>query len=522
MKKLLVFILFVNLVFLQKANAQFLDSTWGITCYTNKFDPTFSFKSNTIDTCVSSIDIKVSYKGKPVYAYWSDGISTIDRSINYSGTFQLYLFDSSNCVDSTVKLNITLKGGSIYTYTDNGSKEVTICQGNSTYLYAYHNEEIVWNTGETSSSILVSKAGKYFAKTKSSKSCSTVSDTLTVKVVNPTRLKIKVTGKTDFCFGDSCILEVNSTDSNFYWFPYYNYGKKIVVKQPGTYTIYYKDATYGCGIFSDSVLVNVKTPEVFSICMVTNDSATGKNKVVWKPQSWVTKYRVYRESNISGEFDLLAELKGASNEFYLDTTSKPRTRAYTYYVNAFDSCGNTAVENQYYRHTTLHLTASLGVTGENNLNWSDYWGTFQISTYNIYRSNEGGAFKKIASVSASVKSFSDYEAPKGTNRYRIGIDAVTDCNSSKEELNSNIVAFGILADEDLTINSLSLSPNPAQNTVRINGLSGLNTVKIYTAAGVLVQENTIFDGADISIELLTSGLYLVQVKNKGVLKLIKD
>jgi hypothetical protein len=168
------------------------------------------------------------------------------------------------------------------------------------------------------------------------------------------------------------------------------------------------------------------------------------------------------------------------------------------------------------------LTASLGVTGENNLNWSDYWGIYPINTYNIYRSNEGGAFKKIASVSASVKSFSDYEAPKGTNRYRIGIDAVTECNSAKEELNSNIVAFGILADEDLTLNTLSLSPNPAQNTVRINGLSGLNTIKIYTAAGVLVQENTVFDGADISIDLLTSGLYLIQVENKGILKLIKE
>lgn len=522
MKRNLYVILSVLLGFIGSSNAQFLDSTWGITCYTNKFDPTFSFKSNKIDTCVTSIDIKVTYKGKPTYAYWSDGLSAIDRTINYSGTFQLYLFDSANCVDSTVKLQVTLKGGTIYTYTDNGSKEVTICEGNSTNLYAYHNEEIVWNTGETSSNILVAKAGKYFAKTKSSKSCVTVSDTITVKVVTPKRLSVKVTGKTDFCYGDSCILEVNTTDSNIYWFPYYTYGKKIVAKQSGIFTVYYKDPTYGCGTFSDSVIVNVKTPQLFSMCMVTNDSASGKNKIVWKPQSWVTKYTIFRETNVSGEFELIGELKGSSYEFFIDTTSKPRTRAYTYYVDAFDSCGNSAIENQYYRHTTLHLTASLGVTGENNLNWSDYWGIYPINTYNIYRSNQGGAFKKIASVSASVKSFSDYEAPSGTNRYKIGIDAVTDCNATKEELNSNIVAFGILADEDLTLNTLSLSPNPAQNTVRINGLSGLNTIKIYTAAGVLVQENTVFDGADISIELLNSGLYLVQVENKGVLKLIKD
>ena len=517
--RLLVFVLFVTSI--NTSFSQFIDTSW-ITCYTNKFDPKFSFKTNNIDTCTTFIDVKVTYKGSPSYVYWSDGFSAIDRTINYSGRYQLYFFDSANCADTSVTLNVTLKGGLIYTYTGNGTNEVTICQGNSAYLYAYHSEEIVWNTGETSSNILVNKAGKYFAKSKGNKSCVSVSDTITVNVVTPKQLSVKVTGKTDFCYGDSCILEVNTTDSNIYWTPYYNYGKKIVVKQSGIYTVYYKDPTYGCGIYSDSVIVNVNTPQVFSICMVTNDSATGKNKIVWKPQSWVTNYQVYRETSVSGEFELIGELKGASNEFFIDTTSKPRTRAYTYYVNAFDSCGNSAIENQYYRHTTLHLTASLGVTGENNLNWSDYWGIYPINTYNIYRSNQGGAFKKIASVSASVKSFSDYEAPNGTNRYKIGIDAVTDCNSTKEELNSNIVAFGILSSDELQRPTISINPNPTNGKFTLSGISIGTKVQLYSMTGLLIEELNASESGYYSVEHLAAGIYLIQAGSNSMQKLVKE
>jgi hypothetical protein len=256
--------------------------------------------------------------------------------------------------------------------------------------------------------------------------------------------------------------------------------------------------------------------------MVTNDSATGKNKIVWKPQSWVTNYQVYRETSVSGEFELIGELKGASNEFFIDTTSKPRTRAYTYYVNAFDSCGNSAIENQYYRHTTLHLTASLGVTGENNLNWSDYWGIYPINTYNIYRSNQGGAFKKIASVSASVKSFSDYEAPNGTNRYKIGIDAVTDCNSTKEELNSNIVAFGILSSNELQRPTISINPNPTNGKFTLSGISIGTKVQVYSMTGLLIEELNASESGYYSVEHLAAGIYLIQAGSNSMQKLVKE
>jgi len=168
------------------------------------------------------------------------------------------------------------------------------------------------------------------------------------------------------------------------------------------------------------------------------------------------------------------------------------------------------------------LTASLGVTGENNLNWSDYWGIYPINTYNIYRSNEGGAFKKIASVSASVKSYSDYEPPKGVNRYKIGIDAVSDCNSGKEELNSNIVAFGILSNNELQLPSIAVIPNPTRGEFKLTGVPTGSTVKVYSVAGVLIEELSDSGSGLFSVGHLSAGMYLIQAGSNTVLKLVKE
>ncbi len=508
--------------FVLNLNGQFDDSSNSTTCYTNKFNPEFEFNSNNIDTCVSSLEIKVKYQGKPVYAYWSDGEASINRKVYYSGSYQLYFLDSLKCLDTSVVLNITLKGNPISVYSQNGAEEITLCKGNFVTIYAYHTEEIVWNTGETSSYITVEKGGPYYAKSKSNKSCVITSDTIHVTVVEPKVVSVKITGDSTFCLNDSCTLEADTKDSDIYWYPYGNYGNKITVKYPGVYYFYNKDSVYGCNIKSQEINIKVKTPEIFNLCMITNDSGTAKNKLVWESKAWVTKYQVFRETNISGEFELLAELKGASQDSYIDTSSQPRSRPYTYYIDAFDSCGNSAFENRYYRHTTLHLTANLGVSGENNLNWSDYVGIYPINSYNVYRSNDNKSFVKITSLSSSVKSFSDFNPPKGSNRYYIGIDAPNNCSSSgSTALVSNTVAFGILSDTRLSADVISVSPNPITDVFTIQGPWVPKSLKIYTAAGTFVQQINPEMDARYHIGHLSSGVYLLEFSGNFRVKIVK-
>ncbi len=499
------------------------DSSW-VTCYTKAFKPKFNFSSNTVDTCAKSVNVKVTYSGRPSYVYWSDGTASVDRTIYYSGQYQIYMFDSAGCIDTSATLNVKLGDQYISAYAQNGLTTIDMCPGSQIVLYSYANVETQWNTGEKESNILISKPGKYWIKSLSTSKCKAVSDTIYVNLIKTQSITIKAAGDTSFCYGDSVLLESNHTDTNSFWYPYYKTGKKFYAKEPGVYSVYSKDNKAGCDIFSNTITIKVQMPRQINLCMVTVDSASGKNRLVWQAASWATGYKIYRESSVSGEFTMIGELKGAGNDFFLDTTSKPRTRPYTYYLDATDSCGNVAQENRWFQHTTLHLTANLGVTGENNLNWSDYFGIYPINTYNIYRSNNGGAFTKIASVSASVKSFSDFEPPKGSNRYYIGIDGFNLCNSSTNNIvNSNMVAFGILSNNNVKIQNLNLQPNPTTGIFTLSGEFGLGAkFQILDIQGRVVAKYTCNESNSYDVSNLPNGMYHVLFENGQTLKLMKN
>ncbi len=513
----------IALITTSSLSAQFVDSSW-VSCFTNAYKPKFNISGSKIDTCAKSVDVKVTYSGKPYYIYWNDGYSAADRSFYYSGQYQLYLLDSSGCLDTSIVLTVQLGEQYISAYAENGLTTIDICQGNTATLYAYSTSEVVWNTGEKQNTIYVSKSGKYWAKSTSTSKCQAVSDTIYVNVVNTDSVIIKNSGDSIICYGDSVLLESNISDSSAYWYPYFQQGKKIYAKYPGQYYVYSKDSKAGCYVKSNVITIAVNMPKPMNLCMVTVDSASGKNKLVWKSVSWATQYKLYRESNVAGEFDLIADLKGAGNDFFIDTTSKPRTRPYSYYIDAVDSCGNVAQENRWSMHTTLHLTANLGVSGENNLNWSDYFGIYPINTYNIYRSNNGGSFTKIASVSATVKSYSDFEPPKGSNRYYIGIDGFNSCTSTSNNIiNSNMVAFGILSNDELQKQSIRLQPNPTNGQFTVEGVSGIGAkFNITDLQGRVLMENTLIESNSVDISFLPAGLYFVNFENGQSLKLIKN
>jgi hypothetical protein len=175
-------------------------------------------------------------------------------------------------------------------------------------------------------------------------------------------------------------------------------------------------------------------------------------------------------------------------------------------------------------HTTLHLTANLGVSGENNLNWSDYFGIYPINTYTIYRSNNGGSFTKIASVSATVKSYSDFEPPKGSNRYYIGIDGFNSCTSSSNNIiNSNMVAFGILSNDELQKQNIRLQPNPTNGQFTVEGIAGIGTkFNIMDLQGRVLMESALMESNTVDISSLPTGMYFVNFENGQSLKLIKN
>ena len=503
------------------------NAAWGqfhnwTNCFTNDYDIKFNRKG-PINSCGDTVQLGTTYKGSGLTVYWSDGYVGSSRVISYSGYYQVAVFnDSAYCADTSDWIFVQVNDLKNTVYTEFGYTEYTICQGSSVKLncYSKYGSGIKWNTGDTTASILVTASGKYFVTQKNKNNCNDTSNVVTIKVINIKEPKIKALTDTTLCLGDTVKLECTQFEGKLLWLPFYTSSKTELVTNDGEYYVFTQDSLSGCYKYSNRINVRFKKPVAAQLCMVTVDSATGKNKLVWKNQGEpATKYILYREGNIAFSYNDIGEVKnnGGSMEF-IDTNSIPKSRPYSYYIAAVDSCGNVAEESKFYAHTTLHLTASLGVNGENNLNWSDYLGIYPISTYSIYRSNKNEAFKSLAKVSANVKSFSDLNPPSGGNRYYIGIDATNYCNansSNSETINSNMVAFGILNDVELSTSGIVLYPNPTNNQLNISGLADkTQTVSILTVSGQLILQNQVNAISNtLNVSNLSNGYYLLRFEN---------
>lgn len=486
-----------------------------ISCYTS-FNLKYTTSNLNIDTCAGKINVSVTYKGSPSYIYWNDGYIGSNRDIDYSGKFQAFALDSSNqCADTTPVMKVNLSGNYLSVSTfPYSTKKISLCKGQDLTLYAYANVPFKWNTGDTLTSITVKKSGKYFAKTTSGK-CSITSDTVYLTVVTMDNLKLKALGDTAFCFGDSVKIEA-SGGYGYQWTSGVTGKSSIYAKQSGEYYVAVTDTTSGCYFRSNSINIKTTNPIVQPLCIVVADSATGKNKIKWTPANpgATSAYYVYRETSTLGTFTKIATLNNSLQSEYVDSASTPKQRPYTYYVSILDTCGNEAEENRWYVHTTMHLTASLGVNGENNLTWTDYIGIYPINTYVIYRSNKNGPFTEIGSVATSIRSFSDLNPPSGNNRYAIGFKPDATCHSGSGSFApgiSNMVSFGLLSSSQNKIKEALLFPNPASGTIQIQNPETSNLA--FTIADIqgkkIITGNLL--GNTLNISSLASGHYLLSI-----------
>lgn len=495
-------------------------------CFNNNYDIKFNRSGSKIVSCKDTIELSASYKGSGLTVYWADGYVGQTRTIYYSGYYQVAVIeDSSYCIDTSDWIYVEVNNLKNTVYIEGGYQEATICEGSTIKLNCYSSDflfpsnGIRWNTGDTTASITVSAAGKYYVVQKTKNNCNDTSNVVKVNVVKLKKPLIKALTDTALCKGDTVKLECYQYEGKLVWLPYYTTSPKVSATEDGDYYVFAQDSLSGCYYYSNRISVRFKKPIAAQLCMVTVDSATGKNKLVWKNQGEpATKYIVYREGSVAFAYNDLGEVSNNGGLMqFIDSTSIPKSRPYSYYIAAVDSCGNVAEESKYYAHTTLHLTASLGVNGENNLNWGDYLGIYPISTYLIYRSNKNGAFVQLAQVASTVKSYSDLDPPSGGNRYYIGINAGSTCSSSSgnSSINSNMVAFGILNSEDFAIGSIKAFPNPTQDKVNISGLESRDyPISIHQTTGAVVKTGVVSSSnATIPVSDLAPGLYFLRFEN---------
>ncbi|MFC2081452.1 T9SS type A sorting domain-containing protein [Bacteroidota bacterium] len=194
-----------------------------------------------------------------------------------------------------------------------------------------------------------------------------------------------------------------------------------VLNKEGDYSVQGTDLN-GCEGFSNTVNLSFVGPnQDAEICIVTVDSVTGKNMVVWEKQAGVgiNSYNVWREGSTVNDSVLVKNVAFDALSAVVDDGSEPETKAHRYWITAIDSCGNESERSNI--HKTMLMTTGLG-SDRINLSWLEYEVEEQpylFVGYMIFRSPMNSNFMIIDSIASGSPLYPDIEPPDGTNYYRI-------------------------------------------------------------------------------------------------------
>jgi hypothetical protein len=276
-----------------------------------------------------------------------------------------------------------------------------------------------------------------------------------------------------------------------------------------------------CGI-SNSRIANYKQ----DICMVTLDSTTQKNMIIWekKDNYQIASVNIYREGFNAGQYDSIGNVPITADGYFIDQAVNPNQKSYKYRTSGLDSSGQTFYgnySNQGYHdssivHETIHLLGSLGLNNEVNLSWNAYKG-FAYSTFYIYRGTSSANAQLIDSVSATTYSYSDYNAQPGLNYYRVVVNKSSGCSPDGiivySQVHSNNPVATITGLENIYYsNDFNIYPNPAINTFTISFTKDINdgVINIYNLIGEKLYSRN-FTGKELIIEnKLERGVYSLQ------------
>ncbi|MFC2112497.1 right-handed parallel beta-helix repeat-containing protein [Bacteroidota bacterium] len=187
-------------------------------------------------------------------------------------------------------------------------------------------------------------------------------------------------------------------------------------------TDYNHEGLYHCEISNACGSVNTDTVQLYlapQICMVTVDTNTNHNLVIWEKESTapVESFNIYRESIVAGEYDLIGNMASDDLSVYTDTEVNPVAQSYIYKITAMDLNGNESDIGFSKPHRTIHLLSSENTELNTiQLDWTRYFG-YDYGTFHIYRGQAGTGLDSVHSIAASSTQWIDTEATPGIDYY---------------------------------------------------------------------------------------------------------
>jgi PKD repeat protein len=481
-----------------------------------------------------AIDINLIGGDAPFTYVWSNGKLTEDVNQLVAGPYEVSVTDANGCV-ATESITVSEPGSSSISFAKKNSDcglnngFATVFVAGSTGPYTF-----VWSTGSGSSTITALTPGIYEVNVIDGNGCLLTDEIIIDDIQGP---KVFLDSISDLdCGGAGSNIGIavfgGAAPYNFNW----SNGATtpgLVGVGVGEYTLVVSDQN-SCEA-NLVVSIDVDPPADNQTCMVTVDTLTNTNQVVWEKADSVgiMNYNIYRESSLSGLYYLVGTVDADSTSFYTDPVADPFIQSWRYKVSVVNDCGIES--NLSAIHKTIHLTSNLGVGGVVNLIWDHYEG-FSYPTYHVWRFTDVDGWNNIASISSLNTSYTDVTSPVGASYvgYMIQIDppaicsatkANTDFNSSRSNRASavgTLAATGALNDLNTNISHLKIYPNPNNGTfnVEMNFINSENAVmQIFDVAGKLVYEKALVGNGimlqTVQLKYLNSGLYTLTLKSES-------
>ncbi|MFN6040189.1 MAG: T9SS type A sorting domain-containing protein [Bacteroidota bacterium] len=508
--------------------------------------PSVSLLSQGNVTCPGgnngSVSIATSGGAAPLNILWSNGNTTGSISGLSAGVYDVVVSDASGCeVNSSFTVSEPAPFNFSFSTTEpscgatNGSITATVGGGNQSYTLSWGA-----NTGNQSGPVASNIGpGIYTLSVTDGSGCTGSASTLVnTSVVGPS-LNFNTLPSSGCGNAANGSIDMSITGGSLPYNVTWSTGatsEDIGNIPAGTYIVAVEDGN-GCCSSGQVIVADGSGNTNPEICIVTVDSTTNTNKVIWeKPGSanGIKDYKIFREGSALGVYNLIATLPFDSLSEFTDPIANPGVRAWRYKMTYVDSCGDEKVLSL--NHKTIHLAVNNGLGGVKNLAWDDYEG-FPFLTFNIWRYHASTGWVKLDSLPSNLHSYTDMNPPGGgTLDYAIEVVKPNSCSSTRGIINTtrsnirNITAPLSTGLSDVFSGSLKIYPNPAKENFCIELFSKENqtiSVKLCDMRGAEVkyQQLNLSEGQNkrsVEVTGLATGLYYIHLFNAdGILLSVK-
>lgn len=315
---------------------------------------------------------------------------------------------------------------------------------------------------------------------------------------------------------------------------------------PGSYQVTVFQSN-GCNATRSWTIEN-KAPTRPGICIVTVDTTTNTNLIVWEkdannPED-ISHYNIYRETANVGQYQKIDTVNHSSISVFNDVVASPKIRSWRYKISAVNECGVESNLSQ--SHKTIHLVINDLGGGEKGISWDNYEG-FQYNTYDLLRYTDDFGWEILeAEIAITNTPYRTDMPPSQTNLDYIievlppgGLCSATegkaqDYNAARSNKPSSIFNPGdgtgdpnnSLSKEENDNYTVAVYPNPSDGLFEVavyhkNSNEQMN-MQIVDLKGQIIYNSNIKTGVNyIDLHHVQSGVYFVKIKDKEAVETLR-